>query len=119
MKSLENEQRKAKKQAKTELARDEELAREYLTADARETFCKQKRLELIKDERYDAVTIEEMTDDELIEIDAEVKAEYEALPVASSFTRAEVGGMVEKIQESAAFDTDSLSVLSLNEIVAR
>ena len=49
----------------------------------------------------------------------EVKAEYEALPVASSFTRAEVAGMVEKIQESAAFDTDSLSVLSLNEIVAR
>ena len=119
LKSLENEEKKLKKQAKEEGLRDEELAREYLAADAREAFCREKREELLKEKRFSALELDEMADEDIINIDPETKLEYDALPTGTSFAKSQVMVMVEKIQEAAAFDTHHLTVLTLDDIVAR
>ena len=119
LKSLENEERKLKKQAKEEAMRDEELAREYLASDIKEAFYKEKRDELLNEKRFTAANLLEMTDEELINTDPEIRVEYDALPTGASFSKSQVMSMVEKIQEAAAFDTHHLTVLTLDDIVAR
>jgi hypothetical protein len=123
VKALDVEERRAKKAARDELAAIESAARERLAAEAREMFIEKKRRELIEDikdtQEYSVEFIESLNDDDIIDLDDDSKAEYEALPTADSFSKNEVNAVVKTIQEETAFGAEKLTVLTLNEIVQR
>ncbi len=123
VKALDAEERRAKKAAREELAAIESAARERLAAEARETFIEKKRQELIEDikdtQEYSVDFIESLNDDDIIDLDDDSKAEYEALPTADSFSKSEVNAVVKTIQEETAFGAEKLTVLTLNEIIQR
>lgn len=123
VKALDAEERRAKKTAKDELAAMESAARERLATEARETFIATKRQEVIEDikdsQEYSVEFIESLNDEDIIDLDDDTKAEYEALPTAESFNKAEVNAVVKKIQEETAFGAESLTVLRLDEIENR
>lgn len=123
VKALDAEERRAKKVAKEELAAIETAARERLAADAREAFIEKKRQELIEDikdtKEYSVEFLESLNDDDIIDLDDDTKAEYEALPTPESFNKGEVNAVVKIIQEETAFGANSLTVLSLKEIEKR
>jgi len=120
VKALDAEERRAKKAAKDELAAMESAARERLATEGRETFIATKRQEVIEDikdsKEYSVEFIESLNDEDIIDLDDDTKAEYEALPTAESFNKAEVNAVVKKIQEETAFGVESLTVLTLGEI---
>lgn len=120
VKALDAEERRAKKAAKEELAAMESAARERLATEARDTFIATKRQELIEDikdsQEYTVEFIESLNDEDIIDLDDDTKAEFEALPTAESFSKAEVNAVVTKIQEETAFGAESLTVLTLEEI---
>uniref|UniRef100_A0A7S2YBB6 DDT domain-containing protein n=1 Tax=Entomoneis paludosa TaxID=265537 RepID=A0A7S2YBB6_9STRA len=123
MKALEQEKRKAKKDAKEKAAADEVAAREKLAAEAREKFLDDKREEIrklndVSHELSDEM-VESLTDEDILEFDEDIKADYEALPTPESFTKNAVSKMVERMQEEAAFDTDALTVLTLDKVLER
>jgi hypothetical protein len=60
-----------------------------------------------------------MTEDDVLKIDEDAKAEFDALPLLESFSKAKVSAMVTKMQEEDAFETDALIVLTMEEIVSR
>jgi len=60
-----------------------------------------------------------LTDEDITSFDDETKADFDALPGPSSFSRSNVNAMVSKIHEEDAFGTDTLVVLTLEEIEAR
>jgi Williams-Beuren syndrome DDT (WSD), D-TOX E motif/DDT domain len=123
MKSLEQEQRKAKKDAKEKAAADEAAAREKLAEEAREQFLDETRAEIVKlnqkSKEFSDDIIESMTEEDIIDFDEDIKADYEALPPPESFTKAQVNEMVVRMHEEAAFETDSLRVLTLEEVLER
>lgn len=123
MKALEVESRRAKREAKEKAAADEAAAREQLAAEARERFLDETREEIrqlnAKSNEFSDEVIESLTDEDIIDFDDDIKADYEALPTPESFTKAEVSKMVVRMQEEAAFDTDILRVFSLEELVEK
>eukprot|EP00986_Skeletonema_menzelii_P016251 scaffold14081_cov138-Skeletonema_menzelii.AAC.3 len=123
VKALDAEERRAKKTAKEELAAMESAARERLAAEGRDAFIATKREELIEDikasQEYSVEFIESLNDEDIIDLDDDTKAEYEALPTADSFNKAEVNAVVKKIQEETAFGAESLTVLTLDDIEKR
>ena len=122
-KSLNAEESRAKKAARQELAAIETAARERLANEAREAFIDKKRQELIEDikdsQEYSLEFIESLNDDDIIDIDDDTKAEYEALPSAESFSKSEVNAVVKMIQEETAFGAEKLNVLTLKDIKKR
>jgi hypothetical protein len=60
-----------------------------------------------------------MTEDDVLKNDEGTKAEFDALPLFKSFSKAEVSAMVTKMQEEDAFETDDLIILTMEEIVSR
>lgn len=120
IKQLEAEERRARKDAKENAAAAEKAARERLAEDAREKFLEEKRAEIGKvnsSEEFGEDFMESLTDEDIIEFDEDIKADYAALPTPESFNKSEVNKMVTKMQEAAAFDTHELRVLTLEEIV--
>ena len=123
VKALDAEERRAKKAAKEELAAIEAAARERLANEAREAFIDKKRQEIIEDikdtQEYSVEFIESLNDDDIIDLDDDTKAEYEALPSADSFSKSEANAVVKMIQEETAFGAEQLTVLTLREIEKR
>mmetsp|Transcript_14924 Transcript_14924/g.36626 ORF Transcript_14924/g.36626 Transcript_14924/m.36626 type:complete len:1594 (+) Transcript_14924:381-5162(+) len=124
-KALFNEQRKANKEAKEKVAADEAAAREDLALELRNNFVDEKREEIIKlNETSSASTltvdeIEELTEQDILDFDDEYAAEYESLPTPESFKKAEVLERVKLMQERAAFETESLTIVTLDELIER
>ena len=122
-KQLENEERRAKKEAKDAATAVETAARERLAKDAKDEFVSKKRRELLRKNKYTGeFTIEQLeslNDDEIGEFDEETQAEYEALPGPKQFNKNEVRAMVTRINEEAAFNTSELEALTLEEIESR
>jgi hypothetical protein len=74
-------------------------------------------IEDIKDTKeYSAECLESLNDDDIIDLDDETKAEYEALPTPESFNKGEVNAVVKNIQEETAFGAGSLTVLTLKKV---
>mmetsp|Transcript_27717 Transcript_27717/g.31999 ORF Transcript_27717/g.31999 Transcript_27717/m.31999 type:complete len:1553 (+) Transcript_27717:169-4827(+) len=123
VKALENEERRAKKEARQETILAEQKARERLAGDAVDAFLKRKRREVIRRNKstkeFTADFIESLTDDDIKNFDDETTAEFGALPTPESFSKSEVTSMVAKIHEEDAFETQSLLVLTMEEIDAR
>lgn len=123
VKQLEMEKRRARKKAREEEAVAQKAAREKLAEEARSKFLEDKRNEIeetnLKTQEYTDEFIESLTEDDIIEFDEESKAEYEALPGPESFNRSEVNKMVARMHEESAFNTDSLTVLTMDEILSR
>ena len=122
IKALDTEQRKAKKEARERAAADEAAARQDLAMEARRNFIEEKRDEIRKaNEAQQELTNEEidsLTEEDILE-DEDIKADYDALPKPESYKKAEVLARVAKIQEAAAFDTELLTVLSLEDLLER
>lgn len=123
MKQLEVEQRKAKKDAREKALADEAAARQKLADEAREAFLDEKREEIRKlNENSHELTdeiIDALTDEEILDFDEDYKADYDALPGPDSFNKAQVTEMVSRMHEEAAFETDALRVIALEEVVER
>ena len=122
-KQLEMEKRRAKKKAREEEAAAQKAAREKLALEARNKFLEDKRNEIEESnnesQEYTDEFIESLTEEDIIEFDEETRAEYDALPGPESFNKSEVNKMVARMHEEAAFNTDSLTVLTMNEILSR
>lgn len=123
MKLLEVEQRKAKKDAKEKASADEAAARQKLADEAKEAFLDEKREEIRKlNENSHELTddiIDALTDEEILDFDDDYKADYEALPGPDSFNKAQVTEMVSRMHEEAAFETDALRVITLDQVAER
>ena len=123
MKALEVEQRRAKREAKEKVASDEATARERLSANIRERFLHEQREEIRKlndkSKEFSDDVIESLTDEDIIDFDDDIKADYEALPGPESFTKVEVSHMITKLLEESAFETHDLQVLTMSEITEK
>lgn len=123
MKALDNEQRRAKRETKENAAAAEAAARNDLALEARHNFIEEKREEILKlNEANQELTTEEietLTEQDILDFDDDIKADFEALPTSESFSKAEVVARVAKIQEAAAFETELLTVLNMNELIDR
>lgn len=123
VKALEMEKRRAKREAREEADKAAKAAREKLAFEAKAKFLEDKRQEIEENNRstneYTDDFIKSLTDEDIVEFDEETKAEFEALPGPENFNKTEVNNMVAKLQEEAAFNTDSLTVLTHGEILAR
>lgn len=121
LKALEGEERKAKSEAKKNAAAAETAAREQLAAEARNKFLEEKRAEIrIVNEGSNEFTdefMESLTDEDIIEFDEDIKADFAALPAPESFGKIEVNKMVARMQEEAAFETHSVQVVSMKEVL--
>jgi hypothetical protein len=123
MKALEVEQRRAKREAKEKAAADEAAAREQLAQEAKDAFLDEKR-DMIrqlneKSKEFSDEIIESLTEEDIIDFDDDIKADFEALPTPESFSKTEVTKMVVRMQEEAAFDADALRVLTMDELLDR
>ena len=123
VKALDAEERRAKKAAREESASIESAARNRLATEARDVFIEKKRQEITEDakdtQEYSFEFIESLNDDDIIDLDEDTKAEYEALPAPESFNKAEVNIVVRMIQEETAFGVEKLTVLTRKEIEER
>ncbi|CAJ1925855.1 unnamed protein product [Cylindrotheca closterium] len=121
VKALETEQRKFKREAKEKSAANEAAARQDLALEARRNFIEEKREEIRKaNEANQELTdddIDELTEDDIIEFDEDFKADFEALPAPESFKKAEVVARVAKMLEADAFETELLTVLTMDQIL--
>lgn len=121
LKALEAEERKAKSEAKKNAAAAEAAAREQLAAEARNRFLEEKRAEIRKvnegSNEFTDEFMESLTDEDIIEFDEDIKADYAALPSPESFSKIEVNKMVSRMQEEAAFETHSVRVLTMEEVL--
>ena len=123
-KALDAEQKRARRDAKEKSAADEAAARNDLALELQRKFIEEKREEIRKanNEGSKELTndeIDALTDEEIIEFDEDFKADFDALPAAESFKKAEVMERVAKIQEAAAFETSYLHVVTMEELVQR
>ena len=120
MKALEVEQRRAKREAKEKMSHDEAAARERLAANVRQRFLNEQREEIRKlndkSKEFSDDVIESLTDEDIIEFDDDIKADYEALPGPESFTKVEVSQMITNLLEESAFETHDLQVLTMSEL---
>lgn len=123
VKALETEQRKFKREAKEKNAANESAARHDLALEAKHNFIEGKREELRRaNETNHELTndeIDELTEEDILDFDDDIKADFEALPAPESFKKAEVVARVAKILEAAAFETELLAVLTMEEILDR
>lgn len=123
VKQLENEERRAKKEAKEASATLETKARERLAKEAKDDLISEKKRELLRKnkhtEEYSVELIESLEVHELIDLDEDFKAEFDALPQPKQFNKNEVRAMMTKIIEETAFNTTELEVLTLEEIESR
>lgn len=123
VKALDAEERRAKREVREEAAAADQEARKELALEARNNFIEEKRNELRKLNRrtneYSDTVIDELTDEDIIEFDDDSKAEYAALPTPQSFNKSEVNIMVKKMQEQAAFNSDNVAVITIDEIGQR
>lgn len=123
VKALDMEQRRVKKEAKEKIAADEAAAREDLAQELKNNFIEEKHEEIRKlNENSNALTaeeLEELTEQDILDFDEEYAAEYESLPTPESFKKAEVLERVNKLQELAAFETESLTVVTIEELIER
>lgn len=123
VKQLENEERRAKKEAKEASSALETKARERLAKEAKDDLISEKKRELLRKnkhtEEYSVDLIESLEVQELIDLDEDFKTEYEALPEPKQFNKNEVRSMMTKIIEETAFNTTELEVLTLEEIESR
>jgi hypothetical protein len=123
IKQLENEERRAKKEAKEEAGKVEMAARERLAKDSRDEFVSKKKREIIRKNKYTGEFtndhLESLTEDDIASFDEETAAEFDALPEAKQFSKNEVRTMVSKINDEAAFNTTELEALTLEEIENR
>jgi hypothetical protein len=123
VKALDVEQRRAKREAKEKAAADEAAARQDLASEGKRNFIEDRREEIRNaNEGSQELTSEEidgLTEEDIIEFDDDIKADYDALPTPESFKKAEVVQRVAKIQEAAAFETESLLVLTMEELLER
>lgn len=123
VKALDNEQRRAKREAKEKASADELAARNDLALECRHNFIEEKREEILKlNETNQELTTEEietLTEQDILDFDEDIKADFESLPTPESFTKAEVMSRVARIQEAAAFETELLTVLTMSELVER
>ncbi len=123
VKQLENEEKRARKEAKAAQSEVESAARDRLVQEARDEFISKKRREIIRKNKFTSEFspehLESLDDEEIIEFDEETKAEYEALPGVKQLSKNEVKAMVLRINEENAFNTTELEVLTLEEIESR
>ena len=123
IKALETEQRRAKREAKEKAAENESFARQDLSLQARRNFIEEKREEIRKaNEANHELTndeIDELTEEDIIEFDDDIKADFEALPAPESYKKAEVVARVAQILEADAFDTELLTVLTMEDVLER
>ena len=123
VRALDVEERRAKREAREETSAAESAARERLAKEAREAWTQKKRREILRVNKitgeFSADYIEGLGDEEFSEFDDDSKAEYEALPTPQSFNKSEVNAMVMKLHEEEAFNTNSVLVLTLDEIETR
>ena len=120
-KTVEAEERKAKREEKEKKAAAEAAAREQLAAEARDKFIEDKREEIrkINPSEYTNEFMDSLTDEDIIEFDDDIKSDFEALPTPESFSKIEVNKMVVQMQEAAAFDTHSLKALTMDELLQK
>ena len=120
---LEREEKNARKEAKEAAAALEQAARQRLVQDATQEFLIKKRRELARTNKqtneFTKEVIESLTIEEIIDMDEENKAEFDALPGPQQFSRAEIRTMVTQITEERAFNTNALEVLTLEELEAK
>jgi hypothetical protein len=123
IKALDTEQRRAKKEAKENAAAAEAAAREDLALEARRKFLEEKREEIRSinkaNQELTQEEIDELTEEDILDFDDDIRADFEALPTAESFKKAEVVARVEQIKEAAAFETEILTVLTMPELLER
>ena len=123
VKALDTEQRRAKKEAKEKAAAGEAAAREDLALEARRKFLEEKREEIRNANKANHELTEEeiddLTEEDILDFDDDIRADYEALPAPESFKKTEVIARVEQIKEAAAFETDLLTVLTMEELLER
>ena len=123
MKALEMEQRRARKEEKEKMVADVAAARERLAMEVKEKFVDERREEIRKlnekSKEFSDDMIESLTEEDIVDFDEDIKADFLALPTADSFNKTDVKNMVAKMQEEAAFDCDALRVMTLDELVER
>lgn len=123
LKALDTEQRRAKKEAKEKVAQDEKAARERLAQNARDAFLEDKKREIRKisarTKEFSNDVIDSLTEEDIVDFDEDMKADFEALPSPESFPKFEVNIMVKRMHEEAAFDTENLTVVTMEELNRR
>lgn len=123
VKALDVEQRRAKREAKEKAAADVVMARNDLATEARHNFIEEKREEIRKlNENNNELTAEDidtLTEQDILDFDEDIKAEFDALPTPESFKKTEVVARVAKLQEASAFETELLTVVSMEDIQER
>ena len=123
IKQLENEERRAKKEAKEEAAKVEMAARQRLAIEAKDEFISKKKREIIRKNKYTGEFTNEyldsLTEDDIASFEEETKAEFDALPGPKQFSKNEVRTIVSKINDEVAFNTNELEALTLEEIQSR
>jgi hypothetical protein len=123
VKALDVEQRRAKREAKEKASADVAIARKDLAMEARHNFLEEKREEIRKlnenNQELTAEDIDTLTEQDILDFDEDIKADFDALPTPESFKKAEVVARVAKIQEASAFETELLIVVSMDELVER
>ncbi len=122
-KQLEMEERRAKREAKSEATKAETAARERLNQEARKAVILKKRREILRNNKFSKEFsddhIKNLTDEEIINFDDDTRTEYESLRQPQNYPKSDVNAMVTKIHEEEAFGTNALVVLTLEEIHAR
>ena len=123
IKQLDNEERRAKKEAKEEATTVEMAARDRLAKEAKDEFISKKKREIIRKNKYTGEFtneyLESLTEDDIASFDDETKTEFDALPGPKQFNKNEVRTIVSKINDEAAFNTTELEALTLEEIESR
>eukprot|EP00934_Nitzschia_sp_Nitz4_P006132 Nitzschia sp. Nitz4//scaffold203_size38902//11815//16567//NITZ4_007659-RA/size38902-augustus-gene-0.48-mRNA-1//-1//CDS//3329541421//6122//frame0 len=123
VKLLDQEQRRAKREAKEKAAAGEAAAREDLALEARRNFIEEKREEIrtanAANHSLTEEEIDELTEEDILDFDDDIRADFEALPAPESFKKAEVLARVAQIDEAAAFETEHLTVLTMEELLKR
>ena len=91
--------------------------------EARHNFLEEKREEIRKlNENNQELTVEDidtLTEQDILDFDEDIKADFDALPTPESFKKAEVVARVAKIQEASAFETELLTVVTMEEVLER
>jgi hypothetical protein len=120
---LEKEERSARKEAKEAASALEQDARQRLVDDATNEFLTKKRRELARANKqtneFTRDVIDSITIEEIIDMDEDNKAEYEALPSPNQLSKVEVRKMITQMTEERAFNTHALEVLTVEELEAK
>ena len=69
--------------------------------------------ELLQDE------IEELTEQDILDFDEDIKGDFDALPTPESFKKTEVVERIARMQQAAAFETELLTVVSMEDLLEK